>query len=249
MSEKSEKPVALVTGASRGIGAEIARALGRDGFHVIVNFSSSEGKAKEVVSSVEAAGGSGETLGFDVGDAASIVDAFSKVKSRHGKLACLVNNAGITCDGILIRQKDEDIARVLDVNLRGAILCAREAIPLLMKNRGGSLIQIASVVGEMGNAGQAAYAASKAGLIGFTKSIAKEFASRGIRANAVAPGFIVSDMTEALTEAQKEAILRAIPLGTFGKPEDVAHAVSFLASSRGAYLTGQVLGVNGGLYT
>lgn len=243
-----KKPLALVTGGSRGIGRAICQRLAADGFHVAINYSSNEGKARETLQLIEQAGGSGLCIGFDVADAQQVEDKIGALVKEHGPLAVLVNNAGITIDGLLLRLKEEDLDRTLGVDLKGAIYCTREAAKNMMRARTGSIIQISSVVGESGNAGQAAYSAAKAGLIGFSKSVAKELASRNIRCNVVTPGFIETDMTGALTEAQKEAILRGIPLGFLGAPEDVAGAVSFLASPSGRYVTGQVIGVNGGMY-
>lgn len=248
MSTESKKPVALVTGASRGIGATIAERLAQDGYHVIVNFAASEARAREVVDRITASGGSASLLQFDVADSAQVDAGFAKIADSHGGLAVLVNNAGITIDGLLLRLKDEDLDRTLSIDLKGAIYCTRSAAKLMMRARQGSIINISSVIGEMGNAGQSAYAAAKAGLIGFAKSVAKEIASRSVRVNVVTPGFIQTEMTSVLTEAQKESILRSIPVGFFGAPEDVASVVSFLASPGSRYVTGQVIGVNGGMY-
>lgn len=249
MSEKaSEKEIALVTGGSRGIGAEICKALTQKGFHVLINFSSREEKAKEVLDQITKNGGSGDLLGMNVGDPDQVDEKFKWIQQTFGRLDALINNAGMTVDSLLLRLKNEDLDRVLDINLKGAIYCTRSAAKMMMKARKGSIVQISSVVGEMGNPGQSAYTASKAGLIGFSKSVARELASRGIRVNVVTPGFIQTDMTESLTPDQKEAILRSIPLGDMGKPQDVAQAVAFLVSDDSAYVTGQVLGVNGGLY-
>lgn len=242
------KPVALVTGASRGIGATVAERLAADGFHVIINYAASEARAQEVAARIAAAGGESTLSRFDVAKPDEVDAALEKHAKELGPLAVLVNNAGITVDGLLIRMKNEDLDRTLDVDLKGAIYCTRAAAKQMMRARAGSIIQVSSVIGEMGNAGQAAYSAAKAGLLGFTKSVAKELASRGVRCNAITPGFIQTEMTAALTEAQKEAILSQIPLGSLGLPEDVAACVSFLASSQSRYITGQVLGVNGGLY-
>jgi len=242
------KPAALVTGASRGIGAAIARQLASDGFHVIVNFSSSEARARETVQAIEAAGGSAGCMGFDVSNPEQVQEKFELIAKSGHKLAVLVNNAGINIDGLLIRMKNADLDRTLDVDLKGAIYCTRAAARLMMKERVGSIIHVSSVVGESGNAGQSAYSAAKAGLIGFSKSIARELSGRNIRVNVIAPGFIETDMTQALTGEQKEAILRNVPLGCFGTPDDVAGLASFLASPRSRYITGQVVGVNGGLY-
>jgi len=244
----NKKLLALVTGASRGIGAAVAKKLAAADFHVLVNFSSSEMKAKEVVAAIEASGGSAELCRFDVSNSAQVQESIESVTEKNGPINVLVNNAGVTIDSLLMRLKDEDLERTLAVDLKGAIFCTRAVARQMMKARDGSIIQIASVVGESGNAGQSAYAAAKAGLIGFTKSVAKELASRNIRVNALTPGFVQTDMTEVLTESQKEAILRSIPLGYFGDPEDVASLVAFLASPASRYITGQVIGVNGGMY-
>ncbi|MBS1962422.1 MAG: 3-oxoacyl-[acyl-carrier-protein] reductase [Bdellovibrionales bacterium] len=244
----STKPLALVTGASRGLGAAIAEKLAASGFTVALNFASNEAKAAELKAKIEGAGGSAVLAKFDVADSAAVDAAIESLTAAHGPVACLVANAGITIDSLLMRLKDEDLDRTLDVDLKGAIYCVRAASRGMMKARAGSVILISSVVGEMGNAGQTAYAAAKAGLIGFGKSLAKELASRSIRCNIVTPGYIQTDMTGALTEAQKDAILRSIPLGSLGSPDDVAEMVSFLASPRARYVTGQVIGVNGGMY-
>lgn len=244
----STKPIALVTGASRGIGAAIAERLARDGFHVLINYSSSAARAQEVLASIQKAGGSGELCAFDIGNAEQVEEKMNALAKSHGALAVLVNNAGITIDSLLVRMKNDDLDRTLNIDLKGAMVCTREASRTMMRARKGSIIMISSVVGESGNAGQAAYSAAKAGLIGFAKSVAKELASRSVRCNVVTPGFIETDMTESLTEAQKEAILRGIPLGILGKPDDIASLVSFLASDESRYITGQVIGVNGGMY-
>jgi 3-oxoacyl-[acyl-carrier protein] reductase len=244
----STSQVALVTGASRGIGAAIAKELAKNGFHVLVNYASKEDKARVVVQDILAAGGTAELCGFDVSKSEQIDEKFKWIAEKFGTLSVLVNNAGITIDSLLLRLKDEDLDRTLSVDLKGAIYCTRAAAKLMLKARQGSIVQISSVIGESGNAGQSAYAAAKAGLIGFTKSVAKELASRSVRVNAVTPGFIGTEMTEVLTDAQKEAILRSVPLGSIGSPEDVSSLVAFLASPKSRYITGQVIGVNGGLY-
>jgi 3-oxoacyl-[acyl-carrier protein] reductase len=244
----STKPLALVTGASRGLGAAIAEKLAHDGYTVAINFAANEAKAQDLKAKIEAAGGSALLAKFDVSDSAAVDAALETLTASHGPISCLVANAGITVDSLLMRLKDADLDRTLDVDLKGAIYCARAASRGMMKARSGSMILISSVVGEMGNAGQSAYAAAKAGLIGFAKSVAKELASRSIRCNVVAPGYIQTDMTGALTEGQKDAILRSIPLGSLGTPEDIAETVSFLASPKARYITGQVIGVNGGMY-
>ncbi len=243
-----KKPIALVTGGSRGIGEGISKVLAAQGFHVVICFTSNADKAKTVLSAIEGAGGTGELCQFDVADSAQVDAKFEDIHARHGALDVLVNNAGITIDGLLMRLKDEDLDRTLGVDLKGAIYTTRAATRAMMRARKGSIIQISSVIGEMGNAGQAAYAAAKSGLIGFSKSVAKELGSRGIRCNVITPGYIETDMTGALTDAQKEAILRNVPLGSMGSSQDVAECVAFLASPASRYITGQVIGVNGGLY-
>lgn len=248
MMTEVKKPLALVTGASRGLGAAIAMRLAKQGYVVGLNYASNDAKAQELKTQIEAAGGSAELSKFDVSNSAEVDAALEALSAKHGPIEVLVANAGITIDSLLMRLKDEDLDRTLDVDLKGAIYCVRAASRGMMKARKGSVILISSVVGEMGNAGQSAYAAAKAGLIGFAKSVAKELASRGIRCNVVAPGYIQTDMTGALTDSQKDAILRSIPLGSFGSPEDVSETVSFLASPASRYITGQVIGVNGGMY-
>ncbi len=245
--KQDQKKVALVTGASRGIGAAIAEQLGKQGYHVIVNYLSNEARAAEVVKRIESLGGTAEMLRFDVSKEEEITQAFEAIVKK-GQLVVLVNNAGISEDTLILRLKKESLERTLETNLVSSILCAKEAAKIMMRARHGSIIQISSVVGEMGNAGQVAYAAAKAGMLGFTKSLAKELASRHVRVNAVTPGYIETDMTDALTEAQKTAIIENIPLGSLGKPSDVAEIVGFLSSDASRYITGQVIGVNGGLY-
>lgn len=243
------KKWALVTGASRGIGAGIATHLSSLGYHVVINYASNREAAEAVQNKILASGGSAEIAPFHVGDSSAVDSAIEGlVKAHGGAPELLVNNAGISIDGLLLRLKDEDLRKTLNVDLEGAIFCTRAVARFMMRARKGSIIQISSVIGEMGNAGQAAYAAAKAGLIGFSKSVAKELASRNIRVNVVTPGFIRTEMTEALTDTQKEEILRAIPLSDWGSAEDIAQTVAFLASDGGRYITGQVIGVNGGLY-
>ncbi len=243
-----KKKLALVTGASRGIGAATALHLARDGFYVLINYTSNEAKAREVLDQIRAAGGDGELCGFDVSKPDQVDEKLEAITKAHGPLEVLVNNAGVTIDSLLIRMKNEDLDRTLDVDLKGAIYCTRAAAKQMMRARSGSIIQISSVVGESGNPGQSAYSAAKAGLIGFSKSVAKELASRQVRVNVITPGLIATDMTAALTEAQKEAILRTVPMGLFGAAEDVAALAAFLASQASRYITGQVIGVNGGMY-
>jgi 3-oxoacyl-[acyl-carrier protein] reductase len=248
MMDENKKPIALVTGASRGIGASIATHLATQGFHVLINYTSNEAKAREVQTQIQAAGGKADLCQFDVSKSEEVDAKFDWIAKTFGPLRVLVNNAGITIDGLLIRMKDEDLDRTLNVDLKGAIYCSRAAAKQMMRERQGSIVQVSSVVGESGNAGQCAYAAAKSGLIGFSKSMAKELASRKIRVNVVTPGFIATDMTGALTDQQKTSILQSIPLGYLGEPEDIASLVGFLASPASRYITGQVIGVNGGMY-
>lgn len=243
-----EMPTALVTGASRGIGRAIALALARDGFQVALTYASRAAEAEKVLESISAAGGSARAFALNVGDSHAVEDLFASELKDKVNLRVLVNNAGITRDGLLLRMKDEAFDEVLDVNLRGAFVCSREAAKIMSRKRYGRIINITSVVGQMGNAGQANYSASKAGLIGLTKSCARELASRSITVNAVAPGFVETEMTASLDEKTREAYVQAIPLKRLGKPEDIAEAVAFLASSGASWITGQVLAVNGGMY-
>jgi len=237
--------VALVTGASRGIGRAIAFALAQEGAKVVVNYSSSAAAAESVVAEIQQQGGEALALQADVSQTEQVDHLVEKTQEKWGKIDILVNNAGITKDNLLIRMKLEDWQAVLALNLTGVFLCTRAVGKLMLKQRRGRIINIASVSGQMGNPGQANYSAAKAGVIGLTKTLAKEFASRGITVNAVAPGFIETDMTHDL---KAEEILKLIPLGRFGKPEEVAQMVSFLASNpASAYITGQVFNVDGGM--
>lgn len=238
----------LVTGGSRGIGSAISKALAAKGLYVFVNYTSNEAQALETVAACKAAGGDASAIKFNVGSSEEVEAAFEQMRSIKPQLDILVNNAGVTSDQLALRLKDEDWKRTLDINLSGAFYCSRAAMKGMMKARYGRIINMSSVVGEMGNAGQAAYVASKAGLIGLTKSLAKELASRNITVNAITPGFIQTDMTAALDEKVKAKMLEQIPLGRLADPEEVAEAVCFLASPQAGYITGQVLGVNGGLY-
>jgi 3-oxoacyl-[acyl-carrier protein] reductase len=240
---------ALVTGASRGIGRAIAVALARGGATVALNYAGNEAAAAEALALVEKAGAARARLArFDVSDPAACAKAVDDVVGELGGLHILVNNAGVALDQLVMRQKDEDWRRTLDVNLGGAFYLIRAAARPMMKARSGSIVNLTSVVGEMGNAGQAAYAATKAGLVGLTKSVARELASRNIRVNAVSPGFIDTDMTAALPEAAKQKMAEMIPLGRLGSADDVAHAVAWLCSDQASYVTGEVLRVNGGMY-
>ena len=242
-----EKRVALVTGASRGIGRAIALQLAKDGAHVIVNYNGSEAAAAETGKMIEEAGGSYTLSKFNVANAEETESTMKELIAECGRLDILVNNAGITKDGLLMKMSDEDFDAVINVNLKGTFHTIKVASRQMMKQRYGRIINLSSVSGVMGNAGQANYSSSKAGVIGLTKSVARELASRGITSNAVAPGFIATDMTAAMPEAVLETAAKQIPLGYIGKPEDIAAAVSFLASEAAGYITGQVLCVDGGM--
>ena len=238
---------ALVTGASRGIGRAIALCLAAEGARVAINYAGNVKAAEEVKASVEAAGGTAILCQADIADSAAVEAMIADVVKEFGTIDILVNNAGITRDTLLMRMKDEDFAKVLDTNLKGVFYCTKAVSKLMMKKRSGRIVNMASVVGLVGNAGQTNYAAAKAGVIGFSKSAAKELASRGITVNVVAPGFIGTDMTAGLPESVKEKMLTDIPLGRMGEPEDVASAVLFLASDQASYITGQVVNVDGGM--
>lgn len=239
---------AIVTGGSRGIGKSIALALAATGLQVYLTYVSKPEEAEAVAAEIRAAGGNASAFRLNVGDAAAVGDFFASEIKDKVDLAVLVNNAGITKDGFLIRMKDEDFDNVLGINLRGSFICLREAAKIMSRQRHGRIINISSVVGQMGNAGQVNYAAAKAGLHGITKSAAKELAGRGVTVNAVAPGFIETDMTASLPEDVRKAYEEAIPMKRMGTAQDVADAVVFLASDKAGYITGQVLAVNGGMY-
>ena len=239
--------VAIVTGASRGIGRCIALALAAQGARLVVSARNEDALAK-LTDEIKAAGGEAVAVAGDVAKSDDADRLVTAATEKFGRLDILVNNAGITRDGLLLRMKDEDWDAVLDTNLKGAFACTRAAAKVMSKQRYGRIINISSVVGEMGNPGQANYCASKAGLIGLTKSNALELARRNVTVNAITPGFIVTDMTDELSEKQKEELNSQIPLGRLGEADDVAQAVLFLASSQAGYITGQVLGVNGGMY-
>jgi len=242
--------VAVVTGGGSGIGRAVCLVLGRQGARVAVNYPTEElaSGATETLRLLREAGSDGETCRFDVRDAEAVDAAISGIKDRLGRLDILVNNAGIARDNLLIRIKQEDLDATWSTNLNGALFCARSAIRPMMRAKTGRIINISSVVAEAGNPGQAVYAASKAGLIGLTKTLAREYASRGVTVNAVAPGFIGTDMTSRLPQEAKDRIIEQTPLGRVGAVDDVAAAVLYLASDEAAYVTGQVLRVNGGMY-
>lgn len=238
---------AFVTGASRGIGRAIALRLAADGAKVALNFASNSAKAEEVKSAIEAQGGEAMLLQGDVSNFAVVTELIKKVVDAWGRLDILVNNAGITRDNLLLKMSEDDFDKVIATNLKGVFNCTKAVTKLMMKQRGGRIVNLSSVVALKGNVSQTNYAAAKAGIIGFTKSAARELASRGVTVNAVAPGLIDTDMTAALSEKVKEVMLQEIPAGRPGTPEDVANAVAFLVSDQAAYITGQVLSVDGGL--
>lgn len=238
---------ALVTGASRGIGRAIALELAKHGANVAVNYAGSEARAQEVVDEITKMGARAIKIQADVTDDASVQAMVKAVIKEFGSLEILVNNAGITKDNLLMRMKEEEFDQVIDTNLKGVFLCTKAVTRQMMKQKYGKIINVASIVGVSGNPGQANYVAAKAGVIGMTKSVALELASRNILVNAVAPGFIATDMTDALTEEQKQAILDRVPLAKLGKPEDVAKVVRFLASEDADYITGQTIHIDGGL--
>jgi len=239
--------VALVTGAGRGIGRAVAEHLAGAGHRVAVNYRSSAAEAEAVAAGIMAGGGEAIALGADVSDEAGVAALFAGVEARLGPVEILVNNAGITRDGLLLRMSAADWDAVLAADLRSAFLCTRAALRSMVRARWGRIVSIGSVAGLVGNAGQANYAAAKAGLIGFTKAVAREVGSRGITVNVVAPGFIETDMTAALGEEAREAARKAIALGRFGTPQEVAAAVGYLASGPAAYVTGQVMVIDGGM--
>ena len=241
-----EDKVAIITGAGRGIGREIALTFAREGARVAV-VDIREETASETAGEAAAAGADSIALGADVSDAKSAQEAVDNVIDKFGRVDILVNNAGVTADGLIMKMSDDSWNRVLDINLKGAFNFIKAVVRNMMKQRSGRIINISSVVGLMGNAGQANYAASKAGLIGLTKSVAKELASRGVTVNAIAPGFIATQMTESLPDEVKNKMLGFIPVGSFGAPSDVAKAALFLASDLSDYITGQVIVVDGGM--
>ncbi len=237
----------LVTGSSRGIGAEIAKGLASHGLKVWVNYRSGETEANEVKKAIVDAGGDAEVIGFDVSDEGAFVDAVKQIVDRDGELSYLVNNAGITKDKLAMRMKTEEFMAVIEANLLSTFIGCREAVKVMSKKRFGAVVNIASIVGETGNAGQTNYSASKGGTIAMTKSFAQEAAPRGIRFNTITPGFIATEMTDVLKDEIKDAFTAKIPLGRFGEPSEVADAVAFLLSDHASYITGETLKVNGGM--
>ncbi|RSD28056.1 3-oxoacyl-[acyl-carrier-protein] reductase [Mesobacillus subterraneus] len=242
-----EGKAALVTGASRGIGREIALELAKEGAAVAVNYAGSEAKALEVVDEIKAMGRDAFAIQADVSNSDSVSDMVKETIERFGKLDILVNNAGITKDNLLMRMKESEWDDVININLKGVFLCTKAVTRQMMKQRSGRIVNISSIVGVSGNPGQANYVAAKSGVIGLTKTTAKELSSRGITVNAIAPGFITTDMTDKLNEEVKTEMLKQIPLARFGEPKDIARTVVFLASEDGGYMTGQTLHVDGGM--
>lgn len=249
MSNKTlENKTAVVTGASRGIGRAVAVKLASLGANIVLNYRSSIKSVEEVLAEIKAMGANAVAVQGDISNFAEAEKVIKSAVENFGSLDILVNNAGITKDGLLARMKEEDFDSVIETNLKGAFNCIRHATPIMMKQRRGRIINMSSVVGVAGNAGQVNYAASKAGVIGMTKAAAKELASRGITVNAIAPGFIQTDMTDALSDKVKEELLAGIPLKRLGQAEEVAELAAFLASESASYITGQVININGGMY-
>ena len=246
-TETSTLRTAIVTGGSRGIGKAICLELAREGVSLVLNYAGNQAAAEQTAQECRALGVQVLPVQADVAQMEGCQRIFDAAMEQFGRVDILVNNAGITRDTLILRMSEEDLDKVLSVNLKGSFFCMKLAARIMMKQRSGRIINMSSVVGVHGNAGQVNYAASKAGLIGMTKSLAKELAVRGVTVNAVAPGFIQTDMTGALSEEMKQGFLSSIPLGRFGKPEDIAKAVAFLASDAAGYITGQVLGVDGGM--
>ena len=247
MAEQSKKKVAVVTGASRGIGRAIALELASRGAAVVINYNGSEERAREVQKEIEEKGGEAEIRQWNVADYKACESAVKDIVKTHGSIDILVNNAGITKDNLIMRMSEEEFDKVIEVNLKGAFNCMKHVSRIMLKQKSGHIINMSSVSGVMGNAGQVNYCASKAGIIGMTKSLARELGSRGITVNAIAPGFIETEMTDVLPEDVKENLLASIPLKRMGQTKDIAETVAFLASDKAAYITGQTISVDGGM--
>ncbi|MGH7892020.1 MAG: 3-oxoacyl-[acyl-carrier-protein] reductase [Thermodesulfobacteriota bacterium] len=246
---KTNKKIALVTGGSRGIGKAVALRLAAEGAFVVVNYARNESAAEDVVAEIEKAGGTGAVSKFDVSDYETTQKMIEEIIVEHGGIHILINNAGIVHDTLLVRMNKEDWDRVISINLNGVFNCTKAVTRTMMKQRWGRIINLTSVVGEMGNAGQTNYAASKAGIIGFTKAAAREMAPRSITVNAISPGFILTDINDSLSDEIKKQYIERIPMGRYGSPEDIAGVVAFLTSEEASYITGEVIRVNGGIYT
>ncbi len=242
-----ERKVALITGASKGIGSQIALSMAKEGYNIVVNYNGNKDSANAVVEACKEQGVEAFSVRANVSVMSDVEEMFKQAMDTFGRIDCLVNNSGITKDTLLLRMSEEDFMAVMDVNLKGCFNCTKLVSKIMMKQRSGSIINMASVIGLIGNIGQSNYAASKAGMIGFTKSIARELAPRGIRVNAVAPGFIQTEMTDTLSDTIKQNILAQVPFKKFGTCEDVANTVVFLASDNSKYITGQTINVDGGM--
>ena len=249
MTNQDNERVALVTGGSRGIGKSICERLAADGLKVFINYRSNQSSADQIANEILQRGGKATSIGFDVADSNSVSEAIDQIVREEGGIDVLVNNAGVSIDSLILRAKEEDWQNIMDINLKGAFVCSKLSLKTMIRRKNtGRIINLTSVVGQMGSAGQTMYAASKSGVIGLTKSLAKEVASRAITVNAVAPGFVQTDMTDELSDEQKNQILTGIPLRRWAEPEEIASVVSFLASAKSSYITGQVISVNGGMY-
>lgn len=248
MAETGKK-IALVTGGSRGIGKAVAIRLAAEGAFVVVNYAANQAAAQDVIAEIEKAGGEGEVSKFDVSDYETTQKVIEEIIVEHGGIHILINNAGIVHDTLLVRMNKEDWDRVISTNLNGVFNCTKAVTRTMMKQRWGRIINLTSVVGEMGNAGQTNYAASKAGIIGFTKAAAREMAPRSVTVNAISPGFILTDINNSLPDDIKKQYIERIPMGRYGSPEDIAGLVAFLTSDEASYITGEVIRVNGGIYT